>query len=184
MVSALGNVLQFFENVGIYDVVLPFLLVFTIVYAIFERTLVLGKEKDGSPKKNLNAMVAFVTAFFVIASSQLVETITKVSSNMVVLLMMVVFLLVLITSFYTETELKEGGIKGKQRNIFIIVVTLGIIFIFMDAIKTKTGITWLDYASNYLQSYWTSTGVASVLLILFVIGFVLWLTWEKKGGTT
>ena len=181
MVSALGNVLMFFDKVGIYDVVLPFLLVFTIVYAIFERTLVLGKEKDGSPKKNLNAMVAFVTAFFVIASSQLVETITKISSNMVVLLMMVVFLLVLVTSFYTEDELKKGGIvAGKQRNIFIGVVIIGIIFIFMDAIKTKTGITWLDYASNYLQSYWTSTGVASILLILFVIGFVLWLTWEKE----
>lgn len=181
MATALGNVVQFFESVGIYEVVLPFLLVFTIVYALFERTKVLGTEKDGMPKKNLNAMVAFVTAFFVIASSQLVETITKVSSNMVVLLLMVVFLLLLISSFYTKEELEKGGVADKtQKTIFIIVVSLGIIFIFMDAIKTKTGVTWLDYAFDYMRNYWTSTGVASILLIIFIIAFIMWVTREKK----
>ena len=73
--SAFAEVITFFEKLGVYDIVLPFLLVFTIVYAIFERTKVLGTETiegvDYS-KKNLNAMVAFVIAFLVIASSRIV----------------------------------------------------------------------------------------------------------------
>jgi uncharacterized membrane protein YfcA len=185
MVTALGGVVQFFSDVGIYDVVLPFLLVFTIVYAIFERTRVLGTEKVGDkeyPKKNLNAMVAFVIAFFVVASSQLVETITKVSSNMVILLLLVVFLLMLIGSFYGEEEIGKKGIQDKtQRIIFIIAVSLGIVFIFMDAIKTGTGISWLDYSFDYLKNYWSSTAVASVILILFIIGFMLWVTQGTQG---
>lgn len=187
MVTALGGVVQFFADVGIYDVVLPFLLVFTIIYAIFERTRVLGTEKIGDkeyPKKNLNAMVAFVIAFFVVASSQLVETITKVSSNMVILLLLVVFLLLLIGSFYGEGEIGKKGIEGKQRIVFIIAVSLGIIFIFMDAIKTGTGISWLDYSFDYLKNYWSSTAVASVILILFIIGFMLWVTQGKKEASS
>ena len=61
--STLRGVLGFFVDIGIYDVVLPFLLVFTIVFAIFDKTKVLGTEViDGHkyPKKNLNAIVAFV----------------------------------------------------------------------------------------------------------------------------
>jgi len=79
MASVLGNVIQFFEKIGIYDVVLPFLLTFTIIFAILEKTKVLGtfgKEKDS--KKNLNAMVAFVMGFLVIASEKiLVDKILK-----------------------------------------------------------------------------------------------------------
>ena len=57
------GVIVFLEKLGVYDVVLPFLLVFTIVFAILEKTRVLGTDDiDGKPwpKKNLNAVVAFV----------------------------------------------------------------------------------------------------------------------------
>ena len=86
MVSTFRGALEFFQDIGIYDVVLPFLLIFTIVYAIFEKTKVLGTEEISGvkfAKKNLNAMVAFVIAFMVVASSKLVEIITEVSSNVV-----------------------------------------------------------------------------------------------------
>ena len=45
MVSPFREVIQFFDGIGLFDVVLPFLLVFTIVFAIFEKTKVLGTEE-------------------------------------------------------------------------------------------------------------------------------------------
>ena len=90
MASAFREVIEFFQDIGLYDVVLPFLLVFTIVFAILEKTRVFGTEKiEGNEytKKNLNAVTAFVIAFFVVASSKLVEIITTVSSYTVILLM-------------------------------------------------------------------------------------------------
>ena len=39
MASVLGNTIEFFTRFGMFDVVLPFLLVFTIVFAILEKNL-------------------------------------------------------------------------------------------------------------------------------------------------
>ncbi|MEM4282162.1 MAG: hypothetical protein QW559_02170 [Candidatus Woesearchaeota archaeon] len=180
--TVLGNVIEFFNRIGIYDVVLPFLLVFTIVFAIFERTKVLGTEKiDGEvvTKKNLNAMAAFVIAFFVVASGQVVETITKVSANMVVLLFLVIFFLMLVGTLYKEGEFVEKGLEGWPRNVFIIVLTLGIILVFLDGIKAADGRSWLQVATDYLQLNWSSPAVASVVLILLVIFIINWLTKGK-----
>jgi hypothetical protein len=177
--TVLGNVLEFFVRLGVYDVVLPFLLVFTIVYAILERSRVLGTEKvDGKEytKRNLNAMAAFTVAFLVIASSRLVETITSVSGNMVVLLFLGVFFMLLIGSFYGQGELGEKGLQGGWRTTFLIIMFIGIIGVFMNAIKTASGRTWLDVAWSYLLANWSGTVVASIVLIAAVILFIGYLT--------
>lgn len=181
--SVLGNVLEFFTRIGVYDVILPFLLVFTIVYAIFEKTKVLGTEEiDGKKytKRNLNAMAAFTIGFLVVASSKLVETITQVSSQVVILLLLGVFFLMLIGSFYKEGEIGEKGVTGWVRNVFIVIMLVGIIAIFLNAIKTKSGQPWLEYSLNYLQANWTSAGVASIILIILVILFMYFITKESK----
>src|SRR3989338_529339 len=108
MASSFREALGFLADIGVYDVVLPFVLVFVIVFAIFEKTRVFGvyRYPDGHeyPKKNLNSMAAFCISFFVIASSQLVETITKISANVVVLLIAIVFFMLLAGSFQKEDE--------------------------------------------------------------------------------
>ena len=46
--SAFRGIIGFLDKIGVYDVILPFLLVFTIVFAILEKTKVLGLDKiDG-----------------------------------------------------------------------------------------------------------------------------------------
>src|SRR3990172_3434044 len=120
--TPLGNVIQFFQDLGVYEVVLPFLLTFTIVYSILDRSRVLGVDvfdKVTYPKKNLNAMTSFVIAFLVVASAQLVEIITQVSSQMVILLLLVVFFLLLVGSFYEKGEVGEKGLPGWPRTIFL-----------------------------------------------------------------
>ncbi|MCK5630608.1 MAG: hypothetical protein KAI26_08360 [Nanoarchaeota archaeon] len=181
-VSTLRESLEFFDRIGIYDVILPFLLVFTIVYAILEKTKVFGMEKVGDKtvtKKNLNSMAAFVISFLVVASSQLVEVITQVSSHMVILLMLSVMFLILVGSFYKEGEgvfLEKGW-----KTLFMVIMFIGIVLIFLQAIKTDSGDSWLEYAFDYMSDNWSSTGVASIFLILFTVGIMYWLT---KGEDT
>src|SRR3989338_5582651 len=95
-VSSFRSSMEFLDKVGVFDVVLPFLLVFTIIFALLEKTRVFGTEKisgEEYTKKQLNSLVAFVMAFFVIASSRLVEIITKISANVIVLVLASVFFL-------------------------------------------------------------------------------------------
>ena len=42
--------LQLLVDIGLLDVILPFLLVFTIIFATLQRTRVLGEE-EGEPKR-------------------------------------------------------------------------------------------------------------------------------------
>lgn len=169
--STLRGVLGFFVDIGIYDVVLPFLLVFTIVFAIFDKTKVLGVDIiDGEkyPKKNLNAIVAFTIAFFVIASAQLVEVITTVSSHVVILLLSSVFFLMMIGSVMKETE--DGVFIEKGQEAFIIAMLVGIILIFLNALK------WLDKIYEFLKNNWSNEWVASIILMLVIAGFIAWVT--------
>lgn len=186
--TVLGNVILFFQRIGIYDVVLPFLLTFTITFAIFEKSKILGTETVEDKvytKKNLNAMAAFVIAFLVIASGKLVETITRVSANVVILLLLGVFYLLLVGTFWAPKEKDKepwAALTGKWNTTFMIIMFIGIIIIFLDAIRTESGVSWLDKLFSYLGQFWTSTAVASIILIIFFIVFIWAMVREPKGG--
>ncbi len=186
MATVLGNVIDFFETIGIYEVVLPFLLTFTIVFAILEKTKVLGTEKIGTetlPRKNLNSMVAFVIGFLVLVSAQLVEIITQISSQVVVLLLLIVFFLTMIGTFYKPEKEREGAVVSeKWQTFFLFFMFVGILFIFLAAIKDKQGNSWLEIALDWTAQFWTSTAVASIILILVIVGIV-WLIIRKEGTT-
>ena len=178
------QVLEFFDKIGLFDVVLPFLLVFTIVFAILEKTKVLGTEEiEGRKytKKNLNAMASFVMAFLVVASSKLVETIVKVSSNAVVVLFLSVLFLLLVGSFYKEGE--PVYLEGGWKIVFMIIVFLAIAGIFLDAIKTADGRTWLERLGDFTGSG-SDELAGSILLLGIIVLFVVYAVKEPTKGST
>ena len=186
MVSAFRGIIEFFDNMGLYDVVLPFLLVFAIVFAILEKTKVFGMEEiDGKKytRKNINAIVAFVIAFLVVASSQLVNILTTVSSYTVILLMVSVLFLLLVGSFLKEGEgvFLEGGWKV----FFMIIMFIGIVLIFLSAIKDEKGNSWLEVGWDWLSGGSTSNAVGSIVLIIIIILFMVYIVKEphRPGGS-
>ncbi|HLD18397.1 MAG TPA: hypothetical protein VJB90_00095 [Candidatus Nanoarchaeia archaeon] len=179
MASSFREALGFLDNIGVYDVVLPFILVFVIVFAILEKTRVFGvyTYPDGKeyPKKNLDSMVAFCIAFFVIASSQLVEAITKISANMVIILMATVLFLMLAGSFHREDP-KGFFLEGGYKTAFMALVGIGLVVIFLDALKVDENTTWLQQVEQWLGQFSSSSTIASVILIIFTIGIIIFAT--------
>ena len=166
--TALRGVFEFLEKVGLFDIVLPFLLVFTIVYAILEKTKVFGTEEiEGKryPKKNLNATAAFVISFLVVASSRLVEVITTVSANVVILLLLAILFLMLVGSFFKEGE--PVHLTGGWNVLFMIIMFIGIVLIFLDALG------WLEYTWQYLVISGQGNVVGAIILIVIVILFIM-----------
>ena len=191
MASPFREIIDFFDEIGLFEVVLPFLLVFTIVFALLERTKVFGVEDiEGKKytKKNLNSVAAFVIGFLVVASSQLVEIITKVSSNFVVLLFLVVLFLLLVGSFYQE---KPEGVflEGSWKTIFMVVVFAALIFIFLDALPSDEGNdNLLDDVFDFFEAGGNRGElVGSVILLGIIVLFIVYITQdrhphEKKKG--
>ncbi len=180
MASPFREVLDFFEKLGLFDVVLPFLLVFTIVFAILEKTKVLGTEDiEGKKytKKNLNAIAAFVIAFLVVASSELVEIITTVSSQAVVVLFLSVLFLLLIGSFYKEGE--PVYLEGGWKIVFMIIVFVAIIGIFLAALPAGNGQSWLDRMASFADSG-SDELVGSIVLLALIVFFVIYATKDSS----
>jgi len=182
--GVLGQAVGFFADIGIFRVVLPFLLVFTMVFAILEKTKVFGTEKIGGediPRKNVNSIVAFVTAFLVVGSGQLVSIINQTVSQMVILLVLVICFMILVGSFSKEDEgyFAEGS---WYKGVFTGIMFIGILLIVMGSIELG-GKNILLIGWEWLVDNITSTAVASVLLMGFLIGMMVFITMSpKKGG--
>lgn len=184
--TVFGDSINFLVKLGIYDIVLPFLLVFVLVFALLEKTKVLGIEtsKDSKgekveyTKKSLNAMVAFITGFFVIASTQLVAVINQSLSQIFLLLLIIVCFLLVWGSFHQQT--KEGFFldpKNKNQRFYYKVlmasVFISIIAIFFNALG------WLEAIYDFLKNNWNTDYVAAVLFIALIVGFMAWITGDS-----
>lgn len=178
--SMLGETLGFLDRLGIFDVVLPFLLVFTIVFAIMEKTKVLGTEK-GESRKNLNSMTAFVVSFFVVASSQLVGTISTAMANMVLLLLLSISFMILVGSFHGEQGKDGFQLPDSWKRVFIPLMFVGIITVFLDAIK-KDNKSWLQHLFDFLERNWDNEWVLSLFLILAIVGIMAYITGGFSGN--
>jgi hypothetical protein len=182
--SQFRTIIVFFDKLGVYDVILPFLLVFTVVFAILEKSKILGTEKIGGEtytKKNLNAMFAFVVAFLVVASTQLVSIINEALARVVLLLMISICFLLLIGSFFKNDE-DVFLEKGMWRTSFMLAMLVGTLLIFLWAIKTSDGTSWLEYFWTWVSANWDSTAVGSVILMLVIILFMWFIVKEPSGG--
>jgi len=174
--------IDFLDKLGVYEVLLPFLLIFTIVFAILEKTKVFGTEDyegEEIPRKNLNSMVAFVTAFLVIASSRLVAAINEAMANMTILLLLSVSFIILVGVFHTGKD--EYELNSAFKTIFQIIAFVGILLIFLHALKTEDGTPWLYSAWDWLGSNIDTGAVGALILTIFVIGVMLWITGSKSG---
>ncbi len=169
--SAFRGGLAFLEQIGVYDVVLPFLLAFTLVYALLEKTKILGVEKDPYsgdsttyPKKSLNSMVAFVIAFFVIASSKLVELINKTVSQIFILILLAVMFMLVAGTFGRD---EEFALSKPLQKVFMWISFTVILLIFFNTIG------WLDLAYKFLSAHWSGQVVSSLILIVIIGIFIM-----------
>ncbi|MBW2969524.1 hypothetical protein KY309_02070 [Candidatus Woesearchaeota archaeon] len=136
---------QLLVNIGLIDVILPFLLVFTITYAVLQKTQVFGKES-----KKVNAMTAFVMGFFAVMTANLLNIINIIIFYFVLLLIIGLLLALII-------GMTGGEVKSKLY-ISIMLVLAGI-FIFYGMVQA--GIIEQN-------RFWTAFVIPLLLLIVIV----------------
>lgn len=175
MVSPLGRAVEFLSDFGFFDVILPFLLVFTIVFGVLEKTAIFGKE-NGKPKKNINSMIAFVIAFFFIASKELVQA-TNISLPQVAMVLIVIMSFMMLVGFFMGSEREFSFAEHKGWMLFFTVIMfLGILSIFLNAF----GWLWplIEGMGSEEAQLYTTTGI----LFAFIIGVILYVTRNVSTG--
>ena len=163
------------DNWGLTDVMLPFLLIFVVVYAIFQKTKILGEEK-----KNLNAVIAIVVALLVViphvtgrfpADADPVRIINDALPQLSIVLVAVVFLLVLLGVFGQDVVMLGLTMPGWITLVSLIVIIL----IFGGAAGW-----WDNRFGNTLENFFGTEGVA-VFIMFIVFGLIIaWITSDSK----
>ena len=66
------------------------------------------------------------------------------------------------------------------KNAFIFIMGIGLIAIFLHAIKDASGRTWLDVFLGWLSQFWGNESVGATILVIFMIGVLYFIVQEPK----
>ena len=154
------------DNWGLSDVLLPFLLIFVVIFAILQKTKILGKNK-----KNYNTMFALVLALSVViphvtgrypAGWDVVAILSQALPAISAIVVAVVMLLILIGVWGAESQWKGNNITGG----IVILSALAVLYVFGAAAGWWRG--W-----SRLNMYIGSDTI-SILVMILIFGLIIW----------
>lgn len=178
MVSEAFRLESFFRTLdtwGLTDVLLPFLLIFVIVYAILQKTKILGEGK-----KNLNVVVAVVVSLLVVvphvtgrfpANADPVLIINDALPQVSIVLVALIFLLVMIGVFGQDYVMLGVTMPGWITLISIVVIAL---------IFGGSAGWWDSGFGQTLEDFFGTEGVAVFIMILTFGIIIAWITSDSK----
>ena len=163
------------ESWGLTDVMLPFLLIFVIVYAILQKTKILGETK-----KNLNVVIAVVIGLLVVIphvtgrfspDADPVLIINDALPQVSIVLVAVIFLLILIGVFGQDYIMLGVTMPG-----WITLVSLVVII----GIFGGSAGWWDNRFGSTLENFFGTEGIA-IFIMLIVFGLIIaWITSDSK----
>jgi len=163
---ALEDVFWRLEEMGFTDVFLPFILIYTIIFAILQKIELFGKGKS----RRFNAIISLALAIGVIIPHSLnqyppgtdvVEILNTALPNMSLLIIAIVFILIIIGMFGGSTKWGEGMIGG-----FVSIIALACVaIIFGSAAGWWEANGWLSFLSD--------PDIQAVILIIAVFWMII-----------
>lgn len=174
MVSRAYNLEEFvriLDSWGLTDVMLPFLLIFVVIFALMAKTRILGEDK-----KKYNLVVALVIALLVVIphvlnayppNADIVDIMNQALPQVSIIAVAVIMLLILIGLFGGEAKWMGSSLSGWIAILSFIIVLI----IFGGAAGW-----WGDWSWFY-----TFFGAETVAIIVMVLIFAIIVWWITRG---
>jgi len=175
--------LTLLNNLGVFNVILPFLLVYAIMYGILSKYKILGDpfaEGDkGRVTRSLISIVSASTGFFIVGSANVVLSL-KTLIPYVVLFLLTLFFLILAISPFLQREEKSGELQMGNKTRMILLASSIIIFTLM--------VIFILGLYNYINSTLTSPVLSSLqpfietlAILAIMFGVAYWAVKPEKG---
>lgn len=163
------------EGYGLTDALLPFLLIFTVVFAVLQKTNIMG-----AGKKNFNVIIALVLSLTAVIPHvtgnypegyDVIDIINNALPQVSLVAVAAIMLMLLVGLFGAESKWMGGSLSGWMAifSFFIIII------IFGGAAGWWTDITeWVS---------WWDEDTAALVVIILVFGIIIWYVTkpETKG---
>lgn len=150
------------------EYVLPFILVFTVVFAILQKSGILGKDK-----KQIDSIVALSIGLIVISFGNAVGLINSLLPFMAFAMVIILVLLILIAMFEKGHLELSSGLKNSLIGVVVIAVAITVL--------VSTG-AWDYILSNWFGGTTSGEGFANFIFVIIVIGAIAAVSW-KKGSS-
>ncbi|MBI4154087.1 hypothetical protein HY501_02020 [Candidatus Woesearchaeota archaeon] len=162
--NSLSGIIADLEGMGFFDVALPFLLVFTLFFAILQKINLFGENK-----KNINVVVALVTAFFVLRSPAVIKVMSLFLPKVSMIVLIIIMALIVLGIFGMSGEGITGG------------------YFFVAMVLTFGGLAWAVISSlpSFSFPYWLKIDTANLGVLLgvgVIIGAIFFLIRGDKTG--
>jgi len=139
------------ENEGVFEFILPFLLIFTISFALLEKTKIFGKDVNDKPRTNINAVLAIILGLFIVTQFEIVQTLNNFLPKVSLFLVVAVMFLILVGILGAKVESGFSGILLGLTTIISLII-----------------IYWaLGPSLGFEVPYWVSNSWG------FIVGFVI-----------
>ncbi len=140
------------------QIILPFLLVFAVVFAVLQKSEILGKGK-----KQIDAIVALVVGLIVIAFGNATGIIVNLMPFLAVSLIIILVFMILLGMLYREQEFAlNNGIK----------IAIGIIVTIALTVTVLHLTNGWEYIKNLFSEDGGSSLLANIIFIVLIIGAV------------
>jgi hypothetical protein len=163
-----ADLMNYLDNIGVADVLLPFILIFTLIFAVLQKTKIFGEKS-----KNFNVIVALVMGLGVVIphvmgryppGADVVEIMNNALPNISVVVVAILMLLIIIGIFGKNLTLGNNPISGW----IVILAVLSVGYIFGRAAGWFGGPGWL----GFLDDPETQTMIVIILVFAIIIWFV------------
>ena len=142
------------EAVGFYQVLLPFILIFTIIFAVLQKVKLFGPSS-----KNINVVIAILIAFFTIRAGAVIVLINQFLPKVSAIVLVIMMLLLVLGIF---------GINGDSWTgwPFFAAVLLSIVAVGWSVFSSIPGLgnlpTWIRLSS-------TDKGILLLVGIMLIV---------------
>lgn len=150
----LQAMLRGLEQTGFYEVALPFLLIFTVVFAVLQKVNLFGSDS-----KKYNVIIALVMAFLVIRMTSIVENINLFLPKVSWIVLVFIMTLMLLGIFGAKAE----GFTGVPLFVAVVLSIVGIVWSLSPTVKLPD---WLRLTA---QDKWTLVGIGVFILVIYFI---------------
>jgi hypothetical protein len=153
-----------FQNIIFKEFILPFLLVFTIVFALLDKTSILGEDK-----KQLNAIVAFVVGLIFIG----VAYPKDIVNNMVLFLVVAVvlaFITLMLWGFISGNNLEKNILTNRAVMWVIgIAIVLAVVAALVWASGFEGDIIDFLFRQSWSKTFWTNVVFIAVVGVAIAV---------------
>jgi len=178
IVNPLRNAVDIIEAFGFFNVVLPFILVYALVYGVLIKTD-LFNFKSSPQGQNVSNVIAMASAFFVVASTDIVNQMLGIIPQATFMLVVLLFILMIFAMMGVSDNdwFGNNSLFGRFKGVLAIIV-VSVFLLMIDAGSPK-GIPIVRQFNELLlgkstfmvgsEALGTLIGVSMVLLFPVII---------------